>query len=72
MLDEATIAQINGEYACPPEAGPVWRAAHKAGLDISLIEHTLSLTPEQRLTEHQQLLDWLLTIKGVGQANDAR
>jgi hypothetical protein len=72
MLDEETIAQINGQYRCPPEAGPAWRAASNAGIDMSLIEHTLSLTPEERLAEHQQLLDWLLTIKGVGQADDAR
>ena len=72
MLDEETIAQINGEYACPIEAGPAWRAAYKSGMDMSLIEHTLSLTPEQRLAEHQKLLDWLLTIKGIGQADASR
>ena len=45
MIDEATLAQINGSYACPPDAGPEWLAAQKAGIDMSLIEHMLELTP---------------------------
>ena len=27
MIDEATLAQMNGEYVMPPDAGPAWRAA---------------------------------------------
>lgn len=66
MLDEATLAQINGKYICPPDAGPAWRAACEAGLDMSLVEHTLRLTPTQRLEEHQQILDFLLNIRSAG------
>ena len=54
MIDEATLAQMNGKYVCPPDAGPAWRAAMEYGFDMSLIEATLKLTPEQRL---QRLLD---------------
>ncbi len=68
MLDEETLAQINGKYVCPPEAGPAWRAAMEAGVDISLIEDSLKLTPEQRLAEHQQVIDFLLEIQEAGQA----
>ena len=49
MIDEATLAQMNGEYVMPPDAGPAWRAAAKYGFDMSLIEESLKLTPEQRL-----------------------
>jgi len=66
MLDEETLAQMNGKYVCPPDAGPAWRAAVAAGYDMSLIEHALLLTPEQRLAEHQQVIDFLLTIQGAG------
>ena len=54
---------MNGEYSMPPDAGPAWRAAHATGIDMSLIEHALTLTPEQRLTEHQQVVDFLLKIQ---------
>ncbi len=57
---------MNGKYNLPPDAGPAWRAAHEAGLDMSLIEDTLKLTPEQRLAEHQQVLDFLLEVQAVG------
>jgi hypothetical protein len=49
MIDAATWAQINGEYVMPPEAGPAWRAAHAAGIDMSLIEENLRRSPWERL-----------------------
>ena len=68
MIDAATLAQMNGEYPMPPDAGPAWRAAHAAGIDMSLIEYSLTLTPEERLAEHQQVLDFLLEVQTTGQA----
>ena len=72
MIDAATLAQMNGEYVMPPEAGPAWRAAHAAGIDMSLIEDALKLTPEQRLAEHQQVIDFLLEVQQAGQAHAAK
>ena len=72
MIDAATLAQMNGEYVMPPDAGPAWRAAHAAGIDMSLIEDALKLTPEQRLAEHQQVIDFLLEIQEAGQAHGAK
>jgi len=66
MIDAATLAQINGEDVMPPDAGPAWRAAHAAGIDMSLIERALKLTPEQRLAEHQQVIDFLLELQEAG------
>ena len=62
MLDEKTIAAINGPYVCPPDAGPAWRAACDYGFDMSLVEDALRQTPEQRLEEHQRALDMALAI----------
>jgi hypothetical protein len=66
MIDAETLAQMNGEYAMPADAGPAWRAAHAAGIDMSLIEDFLKLTPEQRLAEHQQVLDFLEEVRAAG------
>lgn len=67
MIDAATLAQMNGEYVMPPDAGPAWRAAQEAGIDMSLIEEALKLTPEQRLAEHQQVINFLLEVQEAGQ-----
>lgn len=72
MIDEETLAQINGKYVCPPDAGPAWRAAVKAGIDMSLIEYSLKLTPEQRLAEHQQVINFLLEVQEAGRSHGAK
>ena len=69
MIDDATLAQMNGEYVMPPDAGPAWRAAHEAGIDMSLIEDSLRMTPEQRLADHQQVIDFLLEVQAAGQSH---
>ena len=66
MIDEATLTQMNGAYTLPPDAGPAWRAAHEAGLDMSLVESALQLTPEERLAEHQQVINFLLEVQAAG------
>ncbi len=63
---------MNGEYVPPSDAGPAWRAAHAAGLDMSLIEAALRLTPEERLAEHQQVIDFLLEVQAVGESHAAK
>jgi hypothetical protein len=72
MIDAATLAQMNGEYVMPPDAGPAWRAAVKYGFDLSLLEESLKLTPEQRLAEHQRVLDFLIEVQRAGQTHGAR
>jgi hypothetical protein len=71
MIDEETLAQMNGKYVCPADAGPAWRAAMEAGVDMSLIEASLKLTPEQRLAEHQQVIDFLLEVQSAGRSHGA-
>ena len=62
MIDEAILAQINGPYVCPPDAGPAWRAAADYGFDMSLVEDALSKSPEARLEEHQRMLNLLIEL----------
>jgi hypothetical protein len=56
MIDEETLAQLNGKYVCPQDAGPAWRAAHAAGNDMSLIEANLRKTPWERLLANDSAL----------------
>jgi hypothetical protein len=71
VIDEETLAQINGRYMMPPDAGPAWREAFAAGVDMSLIEASLALTPEQRLAEHQQVIDFSLEVQAAGPSHGA-
>ena len=72
MIDAATLAQVNGEYVMPPDAGPAWRAAVEYGFDMSLVEDALQLTPEQRLEQHQRALDLILEVKEAGERHAAK
>ena len=56
MIDEETLAQMNGKYVCPPDAGPAWRAALEAGVDMSLIEENLRRTSWERLLANDAAL----------------
>jgi len=56
MIDEETLAQMNGKYVCPPDAGPAWRAAMEAGIDMSLIEENLKRSPWERLLTNDSAL----------------
>jgi hypothetical protein len=69
MVDAATLAQMNGQYVMPPDAGPAWRAAAEYGFDMSLIEASLKLTPEERLAEHQQVIDFMLELQESAQTH---
>lgn len=72
MIDETTLAQMNGQYTLPPDASPAWRMAYEAGVDMSLIEAALALTPEERLAEHQQVIDFLLEVQTAGRPHGAK
>jgi len=72
MIDAATLAQMNGEYVMPPDAGPAWRAASEYGFDMALIEDALSKTPEERLDAHQRALDMILELKEAAEHHAAK
>jgi hypothetical protein len=72
MIDPATLAQLNGEYLMPPNAGPAWHAAVQYGFDMSLVEDAFRLTPEQRLDRHQRALDLILELRETGDRDAAK
>jgi hypothetical protein len=72
VIDAETLAQMNGKYVMPADAGPAWRAAVKYGFDMSLLEESLKLTPEERLEEHQRVLDFLIEVRKAGQTHGAK
>lgn len=56
MIDEDTLAQMNGKYVMPPDAGPAWRAAYEAGVDMSLLEDNLKRSSWERLLANDRAL----------------
>ena len=70
MIDEETLAQMNGKYVCPPDAGPAWRAAHAAGTDMSLIEENLMRSPWERLLANDRALNFVRTLEQAGRVTD--
>ena len=40
-----------------PYKGEAWLAAEAAGVDMALLEHKMSLTPWERMVEHQRAFE---------------
>lgn len=70
MIDEATLAQMNGEYLMPPDAGPAWRAAFASGIDMSLIEENLKRSPWERLLANDSALALVRAIEQARPVTD--
>jgi len=62
-MDAHPNAQLGEAYVCPPDAGPAWRAAYAAGVDLSLIEISLAKTPWERWVEHDRALELALQLR---------
>jgi hypothetical protein len=50
------VAALNAGYACPSDAGRAWRQAIEEGMDMSLIERNLAMSPWERLLGHDEAL----------------
>lgn len=70
MIDEATLAQMNGEYVMPPDAGQAWRAAAAAGMDMSLLEENLKRSPWERLLANDSALALVRAIEQARPVTD--
>lgn len=55
----------------PEDAGPAWRAAHAAGMDMSLIEENLKLSPWERLVANDRALALAQALQANGADADA-
>jgi hypothetical protein len=71
-VSDDILEQMNGKYICRDDASHAWREAVSAGIDMSLVDHALSLTPEERLDEHQQVINFLLEVQEAGRKHAAR
>lgn len=62
---EATdlIEELNRGYVCPTDAGPAWRAADEAEVDMALLEEKLAMTPAERLEAHHQAMNRLMALR---------
>jgi hypothetical protein len=63
--------QLSRGYVCPPDAGPAWRAAYEAGVDMGLLEDALKMPPAKRLEEHQRALDLVLAVIKARSSHDS-
>ena len=60
MFEFTLACKAKGQYVCPPDAGPAWRAAYEAGYDMAELETNLRLTHGERLMKHDRLRnEWI-------------
>ena len=70
LVEQKLIDQLSRGYVCPPDAGPLWRAACEAGVDMSLVEDALQLSPVERLRTHQRALNQILAMMEARRSHD--
>ena len=67
------MAQMNGELRPPARRGSGLAGGPRSGPGYARsIEGALRLTPEQRLAEHQQVINFLLEVQAAGEAHAAK
>jgi hypothetical protein len=54
-----------------PSYGPDWDAAIDAGVDVSLLEENLRLTPTERLEQLQRMTELYEALRPKGASDDA-
>ncbi len=67
-MDAKTIAELNAGYVCPADAGPAWRAACAMGIDMSLVEQNLELSPWERILQNDRALNLVRMIQSTNPA----
>lgn len=65
------MTQREALLAMYPDAGPAWREAIEAGIDVSLIERNLALAVERRLLQLDEMLRVLHTSTVAEEPPDA-
>ncbi len=56
----------------PPNAPSAWEEAERAGFDMSLIEHNLTLSVWERIRAHSRALAMALALREAMEKRDAR
>jgi hypothetical protein len=57
------MEELDMGYVYPPDAGPAWRAACEAGVDMALLEDKLAMTPSERLEAHQKAINRVMALR---------
>lgn len=53
-----------------PSYGPDWDAAIDAGVDVSLLEENLRLTPTERIEQHQRMTELYEALRPKNESED--
>jgi hypothetical protein len=57
------MEELDMGYVYPPDAGPAWRAACEAGVDMALLEDKLAMTPSERLKVHHKAINRVMALR---------
>jgi len=60
------------ELPPPPTTPSAWEEAERAGFDMSLIEHNLTLSVWERIRAHSRALEMALALREAREKRDAR
>jgi hypothetical protein len=71
MTPAELAAELSAGYQCPADAGPAWREAVRMGMDMSLIESNLEMTPWERLLQNDSFLQFVEEIRKGNPLTDA-
>ncbi|MGQ0505292.1 MAG: hypothetical protein ACT4TC_08215 [Myxococcaceae bacterium] len=55
-----------------PSYGPDWDGAIEWGIDVSLLERNLQLTPTERIEQLQAMLDFVEQVRKGGESNGSK
>ena len=55
-LDPLLLTPENLAEQLRERGGPAWRAAIEYGIDVTLLERNLALTPTERMRQHDEAL----------------
>jgi hypothetical protein len=72
MFESDIIDQLNAGYQLPDDAGPAWREAFRQGVDMSLIEANLELTPWERILQNDRALTLVNEVRRCNPLNDGQ
>lgn len=63
MRDPAELSTTEDAGRALPSYGPAWDAAIEAGIDVTMLEQNLRLTPAERLQQMQQANRFLAEVQ---------
>lgn len=62
-MDLAALQTTEDAGRSLPSYGPAWDAAIEFGVDVTLLEHNLALTPSERLQQLDEMLRLYFSVR---------